>query len=147
MINYFAEAEKTLRARGYLESALGNLTRRRERIISESAPSGYPSPDFSKPYASTSAVNDALSACVELAEVEREVALTKKTIAEVDTVLGQLEEADARILRLWYIERKSKDEIAEEVVYTSASTIYDLRNKAVAQFALLYFGAGALASM
>ncbi|MBR0063901.1 MAG: DUF1492 domain-containing protein [Oscillospiraceae bacterium] len=147
MINYFAEAEKTLRARGYLESALGNLTRRRERIISESAPSGYPSPDFSKPYASTSAVNDALSACVELAEVEREVALTKKTIAEVDTVLGQLEEADARLLRLWYIERKSKDEIAEEVVYTSASTIYDLRNKAVAQFALLYFGAGALASM
>ncbi|MBQ6757050.1 MAG: DUF1492 domain-containing protein [Oscillospiraceae bacterium] len=147
MINYFAEAEKTLRARGYLESALGNLTRRRERIISESAPSGYPSPDFSKPYASTSAVNDALSACVELAEVEREVALTKKTIAEVDTVLGQLEEADARLLRLWYIERKSKDEIAEEVVYTSASTIYDLRNKAVAQFALLYFGAGALASV
>lgn len=147
MINYFAEAEKTLRARGYLESALGNLTRRRERIISESAPSGYPSPDFSKPYASTSAVNDALSACVELAEVEREVALTKKTIAEVDTVLGQLEEADARLLRLWYIERKSKDEIAEEVVYTSASTIYDLRNKAVAQFALLYFGAGALAAM
>lgn len=147
MINYFAEAEKTLRARGYLESALGNLTRRRERIISESAPSGYPSPDFSKPYASTSAVNDALSACVELAEVEREVALTKKTIAEVDTVLGQLEEADARLLRLWYIERKSKDEIAKEVVYTSASTIYDLRNKAVAQFALLYFGAGALASM
>ena len=147
MINYFAEAEKTLRARGYLESALGNLTRRRERIISESAPSGYPSPDFSKPYASTSAVNDALSACVELAEVEREVALTKKTIAEVDTVLGQLEEADARLLRLWYIDRKSKDEIAEEVVYTSASTIYDLRNKAVAQFALLYFGAGALASV
>ena len=147
MINYFAEAEKTLRARGYLESALGNLTRRRERIISESAPSGYPSPDFSKPYASTSAVNDALSACVELAEVEREVALTKKTIAEVDTVLGQLEEADARLLRLWYIERKSKDEIAEEVVYTSTSTIYDLRNKAVAQFALLYFGAGALAAM
>ncbi|MBE6069732.1 MAG: hypothetical protein E7211_18880 [Clostridium lundense] len=147
MINYFAEAEKTLRARGYLESALGNLTRRRERIISESAPSGYPSPDFSKPYASTSAVNDALSACVELAEVEREVALTKKTIAEVDTVLGQLEEADARLLRLWYIERKSKDEIAEAIAYNSNAAIYDLRNKAVAQFALLYFGAGALAAM
>ena len=33
MINYFAEAEKTLRARGYLDSALSNLERRRDRII------------------------------------------------------------------------------------------------------------------
>lgn len=147
MINYFAEAEKTLRARGYLDTALGNLTRRRERIIAESAPSGYPAPDFSKPYASTSAVNDALSACLELAEVEREVAITERTIAEVDSVLGQLEEADARLLRLWYIERKSKDEIAEEIVYNSNAAIYDLRNKAVAQFALLYFGAGSLGSV
>lgn len=147
MINYFAEAEKTLRARGYLETALENLTRRRERIIAESAPSGYPAPDFSKPYASTSAVNDALSACLELAEVEREVALTKRTISEVDTVLAQLEAEDARLLRLWYVERKSKDEITAEVCYSSSSTIYDLRNKAVAQFALLYFGAGSLTSI
>lgn len=147
MINYFAEAEKTLRARGYLETALGNLTRRRERIIAESAPSGYPSPDFSKPYASTSAVNDALSACLELAEVEREIVRSRRTAEEVDSVLDQLEPEDARLLRLWYIERKRKDEIAAEVVYSSPSTIYDLRNKAVAQFALLYFGAGSLASI
>ena len=146
MINYFAEAEKTLRARGYLDTAIGNLIRRRERIIAESAPSGYPAPDFSKPYASTSAVNDALSACLELAEVEREIAASRRAAEEVDSVLEQLEKPDALLLRLWYIERKSKDEIAEEVVYTSTSTIYDLRNKAVAQFALLYFGAGALAS-
>ncbi len=69
MINYFDAAEKTLRSRGVLETALENLERRRERIIAQSGPAGYPSPDFSKPYASVGAVNDALSACLELAEV------------------------------------------------------------------------------
>lgn len=33
MINYFEAAEKTLRARGLLETALGNLERKKERIL------------------------------------------------------------------------------------------------------------------
>lgn len=51
------------------------------------------------------------------------------------------------ILRLWYIERKSKEEIAEAVCYASPTSIYDQRNKALVRFALLYFGAGAMPSM
>lgn len=84
MINYFDAAEKTLRSRGVLETALENLERRRARIIAQSGPAGYPSPDFSKPYASVGAVNDALSACLELAEVAREIQRTEEAIAEID---------------------------------------------------------------
>ena len=36
MINYFDAAEKTLRSRGMLETALENLERRKERIIRNS---------------------------------------------------------------------------------------------------------------
>lgn len=147
MINYFGEAEKTLRARGYLDGAIKNLERRRERIIARSSPAGLPSPDFSKPYASTGAVNDVLADCLELAEVSREIGETKAEIAEVDEILGQLGKREQEIIRLWYIERKSKEEIAEAVKYASTRSIYDLRNKAVAEFALRYFGAGALASV
>ena len=50
MINYFEAAEKTLRARGLLETALGNLERKKERILRYGAPSEYPSADMSKPY-------------------------------------------------------------------------------------------------
>ena len=50
MINYFEAAEKTLRARGLLEVALGNLERKKERILRYGAPSEYPSADMSKPY-------------------------------------------------------------------------------------------------
>lgn len=147
MINYFDAAEKTLRSRGVLETALENLERRRERIIAQSGPAGYPSPDFSKPYASVGAVNDALSACLELAEVTREIKRTEEAIGEIDRVIGQLEPEEREIIRLWYIERKSKEEIAGAVSYASTRSVYDLRNTAVARFALLYFGAAALPSV
>ena len=145
MINYFDAAENTLRGRGYLDSALKNLERRRERIIAHGGPSGYPSPDFSKPYASTSAVNDTLAECLELAEVVREIKAKEEKIQEIDAVISQLGERD--IIRLWYVEGKSKDEIAAAVNYASTRSIYDLRNTAVAEFALRYFGAVALPSV
>lgn len=149
MINYFDAAENTLRGRGFLDSALQNLERRKERIVQHGSPAGYPSPDFSKPYASTSAVavNDTLAECLELAEVVREIKETQEKIQEIDAVISQLDEAGRDIIRLWYIERKSKDEIAAAVNYASATSVYDLRNKAVAEFALRYFGAGALPSV
>ena len=139
MINYFEAAEKTLRARGLLETALGNLERKKERILRYGAPSEYPSADMSKPYTGAD--------CLELAEVMREIQVTRDKVEEIDDVLAQMDEADARILRLWYIERKSKEEIAEAVCYASPTSIYDQRNKALVRFALLYFGAGAMPSM
>lgn len=147
MINYFDAAENTLRGRGFLDSALQNLERRKERIVQHGSPAGYPSPDFSKPYASTSAVNDTLAECLELAEVVREIKVTEEKIREIDAVISQLDEAGRDIIRLWYIERKSKDEIAAAVNYASTRSIYDLRNTAVAEFALRYFGAVALPSV
>lgn len=147
MINYFNEAEKTLRARGVLDVSLKNLERRKERIIARASPTGYPSPDFSKPYASTGAVNDTLAECLELAEVSREIGDTKATIQEIDDVLAQLRAEEREIIRLWYIERRSKEEIAGAVNYSSTRSVYDMRNSAVAEFALRYFGSGALASM
>ena len=42
MINYFEAAEKTLRARGLLETALGTLERKKERILRYGAPPEYP---------------------------------------------------------------------------------------------------------
>ena len=143
MINYFDAAENTLRARGVLDTALNNLEKRKERILRYAAPSEYPSANMSKPYTSTRAVNDTLAECVELAETMREIRATEEKIEEIDRVLGQLEKEDEEILRLWYIEHRSKEDIAERVSYSSRTSVYDLRNKAVANFALLYFGASA----
>ena len=147
MINYFEAEEKRLRALGLLEVALGILERKKERILRYGAPSEFPSAVMSKPYTGAKTVNDALADCLELTEVMREIQVTRDKVEEIDAVLAQMEEGDARILRLWYIERKSKDKIAEAVWYASPTSIFVQRNKALVRFALLYFGAGAMPSM
>ena len=96
MINYFEAAEKTLRARGLLETALGNLERKKERILRYGAPSEYPSADMSKPYTGAKSVNDALADCLELAEVMREIQVTRDKVEEIDDVLAQMDEADVK---------------------------------------------------
>lgn len=146
MINYFKAAERTLSERGNLDRALVNLERRREAVIRRAGPHEIRVTDYSRPYVSGGGANDALTDCLELAEINREIALTRETIGHVDTVLGQLDPADADLLRAWYIDHLTKEEVAERINYSSSSTIYDLRNKAVSAFAILYFGAGALSS-
>lgn len=145
-INYFKAAERVLSNRGTLERALANLERRRERVIQQAAPRGISSTDYSRPYVSGGGANDALADCIELAEINREIALTRETMEEIDKVLAELDKADADLLRAWYIEGKTKEEIAASLAYSSKTSVYDLRNKAVAAFAILYFGAGAMAS-
>jgi hypothetical protein len=147
MINYFKAAERTLSERGNLERALENLTRRKARIVQRAGPQGVQVTDYSKPYVSGGGANDALTDCLELAEVMREIETTRETIEEIDGVLSQLEQSDAVLLRAWYIDRRTKEEIAEELNYSSTTTVYDLRNKAVSSFAILYYGAGSLASI
>lgn len=148
MINYFKAAERLLAQRGNLEQALENLGRRRELASAQAkAERDNIKP---RPYASSGGINGInahTSARLELAEINREIVATRSTIAEIDRVLAQLDDADAELLRAWYIEHKSKEQIADELSYSSKTSIYDLRNKAVAAFAVLYYGAGALASI
>lgn len=146
MINYFKAAERTLSERGNLERALENLERREARLIARAAPGGIQTTDYARPYVSGGGANDALTDCLELAEITREIAATRETVEEIDRVISQLEPTDAALLRAWYVEHLTKDEVAAKINYSSSSTIYDLRNKAVSAFAVLYYGAGALSS-
>lgn len=147
MINYFKSAENLLLERGNLERALKNLNRRRERIIRQSGPSQPTAIDYSQPYVSTSDASNALTECLELVEIMREIKETEEMISEIDNVINQLSESEATLLRSWYIEGISKLEISVIMGYSSTNTIYDLRNKAVSHFAILYYGAGAIASL
>ena len=147
MINYFKAAERVLYTRKDLDRALDNLERRKLRIIKSMAPKGYPSVDTTQPYTSSSKCNDALAECLELSEISREIANTKQIVEEIDEILRQMDQTEAELLREWYILGNTKEEIMAKVNYSSTSTIYELRNKAVSRFAVLYFGAGAISSI
>ena len=147
MINYFEAAEKTLRARGLLETALGNLERKKERILRYGAPSEYPSADMSKPYTGAKSVNDALADCLELAEVMREIKLPGIRSRKLTTcsrrwtrttrVSSGFGTSSARA--------RTKSRRPSAIRPRPASTTSG--NKALVRFALLYFGAGAMPSM
>ncbi len=147
MINYFKAAERTLSARPDFDRALENLKTRRESVVNRGRPQGVQTVDTTRPYVSGGGVNDAVSDLVEIAEIDREIQTTVAAAQSVDRVLAQLSQEEAAILQAWYIDRATKEDVAARLHYSSTSTIYALRNKAVSDFAILYFGAGALASV
>lgn len=143
-MNYFKEAEKNLSNRKNLGKALRNLYKRQNRLLSSGAPKPPTAIDPAKPYVSGGMVNDTMTDCLDLVEVQKEIAITKAKIKEIDDVIKQLPEESKKILSLWYIEEKDKDDMCEIFHCATRQTLYDKRNKAIGEFAVLSFGAPAL---
>lgn len=146
-MNYFKAAEQVLFSVQTLERALVNLQRREQRLIESGAPREPGAIDYSKPFTGSHFVSDTLNELLELSEVTRNIAETRAAIAEIYGIIEQMKDEHKKLVRLWYIEHKSKELVMEEMYIESLSTVYDLRNKAVAEFALLYYGASALRSI
>lgn len=143
-MNYFKEAERILSSRSKLDKALQNLEARKNRLIQSGAPREINGMDYAKAYTKTNFVNDTLQDYLDLIEVEKEIKVTTQKVDEIDNIVGQLSKLNEKIITLWYIEKKSKEEIAKIIDVFSNTTAYNLRNKAVSEFTLLYFGAVAL---
>lgn len=143
-MNYFKEAEHVLSSRKNLDRSLLNLYRRKERLIDSGAPQGLTGLDPAKPYVTGGTVNDTMTDCLDLVEISKDIKVTEAKIKEVDDVIGQLGDENKRILKLWYIDLKNKDEMCGILHYESRSTLYDKRNRAIGEFAVLYYGAAAL---
>ncbi len=74
----------------------------------------------------------------------RQIAYTTAKIDEVENVIDQLSADYKKIIKMWYIQKKPKEVVMRAFNYCSLKSVYDIRNRAVSQFALLYFGADAL---
>ena len=143
-MNYFKEAEHVLSNRKNLEQSLLNLNHRKERLIDSGVPPQLNGLDPAKPYVTGGAVNDTMTDCLDLIEINKEIKITEAKIKEIDSVIGQLNDENKKILMLWYIGLESKEEICAVLHYESRSTLYDKRNRAIGEFAVLYYGAAAL---
>lgn len=143
-MNYFKEAEHVLSNRKNLDRSLLNLYRRKERLLDSGAPKDISGLDPAKPYVSGGMVTDTMTECLDLNEVIRDIKITEAKIKEIDDVIEQLKPESKAILATWYIDLKSKEEMCSALHYESRSTLYDKRNRAIGEFAILYFGAPAL---
>ncbi|MGN1111801.1 MAG: DUF1492 domain-containing protein [Acutalibacteraceae bacterium] len=146
-MNYFKAAEQVLSSVPLLSRALENLKRRQERLLSDGKPQKPKTIDFNKPFTDTGYANDTLNELLAFSECSKNITETNKKIDEITDIIEQLSPEQKKLLKLWYIEKRPKEAIMSELHIESLATVYNLRNKAVAEFALLYFGASALSSI
>ena len=146
-MNYFKAAEQVLSSVPDLERSLENLEHRKERLLSEGSPRGMAELDFDKPFVDTRYINKTLTEALSLSECARCIDKTRSDLEEIRAIIEQLPDELRRLVLLWYVEKKPKEEIMQSMGIYSNSTIYAKRNKAVAAFALLYYGSPALASI
>lgn len=146
-MNYFKAAEQVLSSVPTLKRAIENLEKREKRLIESGAPRELGAIDYSKPFADSHFANDTLNELLELSECSKNKAETEQKIKEINGVVEQLPDEYKTLVRLWYFEKHSKEEVMVKMHIESLSTIYNLRNKAVAEFALRYYGASALSSI
>ena len=146
-MNYFKAAEQVLASVPTLKRALENLQKREQRLIEQGKSREPGAIDYSKPFTDSHFVSDTLNELLELSECSRNIKETERTLAEIEGVLEQLSDEYKKCVILWYVEKRPKEAIAEALYIESPTTVYNLRNKAVAEVALLYYGAAALSSI
>ena len=146
-MNYFKAAEQLLGSIPTLKRALENLQKREQRLIEQGKPREPGAIDYNKPFTDSHYVSDTLNELLELSECSKNIAETQRKLAELENIIDQLNEEYKKVVVLWYVEKRSKEAIMEELYVESLTTVYNLRNRAVAEFALLYYGASALPSI
>lgn len=146
-MNYFKAAEQVLSSVRTLEQSLENLEQRKNRLIASGAPREPAAIDYTKPFTGSNYVNNTLNDLLELSECSNNIAKTRSELNEIKGIVEQLPGEQKQLVELWYFNKYSKELVMEKMSIESLSTVYNLRNKAVAEFALLYYGAAALSSI
>ena len=144
MINYVKEAERLLNARRNMERSVENLERRLSQLIKRGGPGNVSAIDLSKPFTSSTYTADTIGNCLDIVMTQKAIRETQEDIENIDIAIKQLDKRDSTLLRMWYIDGATKEEIAAELSYSSRSSVYDIKKSAVSAFALLYYGTPAL---
>lgn len=151
-MDYIKETEKILKNHGKLNIALGNLNKRQENLIRSGVPTEIGAIDYSKPAIQhTNYSKDTLNQMCELAVISEEIKETKNEIKLVDKILQQIKKQDEISYNFLYIKyvknnKISMREVADKLGYSpdSSDTVYRIKEKALIEFSILYFGVRAV---
>ena len=147
-MNYIKESEEILKNHRKLNTSLNNLYHRRDKIVKSGFPRELMGSSYDKPAIQHMAYSEStINEVCEIMEINAQIKETEEEMQLVNNILEQIEKEDKilwQFIRLKYITdyKKSMREIAKRLNYSENSnhTIYDIRNKALKEFAILYFG-------
>lgn len=140
-IDYFKAAEREISSLPLLKKSLPILQSRLERLIASGAPREPAGIDLSKPYVDSNTVNDTLGELCAIAETQAEIRATKDKIQEIEEILEAIPEEQRTVLKLFYIDKLTAEKIAKRIFVESEKTVYNIRNKGIANYSVLYYGA------
>ena len=149
-MNYIKEAEDVLNNYRKLKSSINNLKKRKQVILDKGKPRELGAIDYSKPVVSKQGyTDDTLNQICEITQINYQIKDTEAEIKVIAKILKEIREENevlANFLILRHIERKDLKTIAKELGYSEESnhTIYDIRNRAIREFAIRYFGGQAM---
>lgn len=151
-MNYIRESEEVLKNHRKLNSSIINLKSRKNRIIAKGIPKDITGIDYSRPAIQKMDYSDStMNEIFELMEVNRQIQETEDEMQLVENILKDIKQEDKELekfLKLKYITeyKKSMAEIADILGYSKESrkTIYNIKDRALKEFAIRYFGVVAL---
>ena len=112
-MNYFKSAEQLLGSIPALNAAIENINGRASHIAQAST----------KPkYSNVKSIEQYLECGLEEIELKRCLQRTKNLISDIERVLSQLDDEEQEILRLWYVDKKPKEQILAAMHIESLST-------------------------
>jgi RNA polymerase sigma factor (sigma-70 family) len=140
-IDYFRAAEREISSLPLLKRSLPIMRKRLEGLIEAGAPKEPSGVDFSKPYVDSHHVNDTLGELCALLETQNEIHATEQKIREIEEILEAVPEEQRTVLTLFYEEKLTAEQIAERIHVESEKTVYNIRNKGIATYSILCYGA------
>jgi len=138
MIDYFKEAEKLMLEYPTLQLSIQNL-KERKAALEKIVPARQPRTEKKK--RQLAQLSKAEEIWLDRQQVDKQIKHTSAVVKHIEQVLEQLDSEERVVLHSWYIAHKPKEKILEELHVESLATLYNIRNKAVRRFAMLFFGA------
>ncbi len=151
-MNYIKEADDILSNHRKLKDSLENLKNRKNYLVFKSKPKEIGGIDYSKPKIQKHNYSDnTLAQICEIAQINEQIKETEAELKIVNDIIKQIKKEDEileKFLKLKYIETP-KDNlrvISKKLGYSEDSnhTIYDIKNRALREFAIRYFGSRAM---
>lgn len=151
-MNYIKEAEDILKNYRKLKDSIENLENRKNHILYKSRPREPGAIDYSQPsIQKQNYSDDTINQICEITQINNQIKETEADMQVVEDILKQIKKEDnilEKFLVLKYIEKPKENlgRISKELGYSEDSnhTIYTIKNKALREFAIRYFGSKAI---
>jgi hypothetical protein len=146
-LNYIREAENYLYYYRDMKKSLDQLEKQINKLISKAGPHDLKAMTFDQTGIRHSQQDEAINILFQLQKLIENREKTEEKLKKIDELLDSISQDEGcelygTVLRKWYIERIPKEEIAEEIGYSSRTSIYTIRARAIRKLAVRLFGIG-----